>query len=231
MSQKVIRRFLALMTCVFSFSLVVSADIPKDKIDSLSENEKSSLSATIRITILTKNAGVNGQKYSDILEEDLSSYTIDELKEMESYLNSADDDNQNHLSITVCNDPFSSEQGASFSIYETVSDAGRQFGYVTQNNNPEIYFGDNYCSVSLARIYISYFAECTKEDAQKTLEGYTDELLYVLTETYPKITFDVISINWEVPAVSENNLYAASYWCESKDGKITRGDGTGDVYN
>lgn len=80
----------SMIACISAFvicsSYTVFADIPKDKIDTLSEHDKSTLAATLQITILTKKAGSTSSKYSDILGEDLSNYSLEELEEMRDYL-------------------------------------------------------------------------------------------------------------------------------------------------
>ena len=87
MKKCLIFLFVIIAMISVSFPVIVSADIPKEKLDALSEGDKASLSSILRIAILTKKAGVGGSKYSDVLEEDLSNYTVEELEEIEEYLN------------------------------------------------------------------------------------------------------------------------------------------------
>ena len=138
---------------------------------------------------------------------------------------------ESDIEITVCEEQFSSEKRAEFLIYETVADIGRQLGYVVQNNNPELSFEDDLQDIGICRLYLTYYGETTKEQARDTLETYTDNMITSLCDTFPNADFEIISVNWEVPAIEEENLYAASYWCEKEDGEIVRGEGSGKIYN
>ena len=81
--MKVVKSLLVSAICATLFSGTVLADIPKDKIDSLSDHELTTLAASIQIALLSKSTG---ERYSDILDEDLSNYSADELKEMKEYI-------------------------------------------------------------------------------------------------------------------------------------------------
>ena len=81
--MKVVRSLLVSAICATLFSGTVLADISKDKIDSLSDHELTTLAASIQIALLSKSTG---ERYSDILCEDLSNYSTDELKEMREYI-------------------------------------------------------------------------------------------------------------------------------------------------
>ena len=85
----------SMIACISAFAIcsscVALADIPKDKLDALSEHDRSTLAATIQIAILTKGAGSTSSKYSSVLGEDLSGYSVEELEEMRDYLTEISD--------------------------------------------------------------------------------------------------------------------------------------------
>lgn len=145
----------------------------------------------------------------------------------------AEESNDSAVEITICDEYFSSEDRACFLIYQAVTDAGRQLGYIVQNHNPELSFVDDLQSIDTCRLYLSYYGQSTKEEAQILLESYTSDILVVLRDSFPKVEFDTIDVYWEVPAIDEGNLYAATYRCEKdKDsGEIVRGDGSGKIYD
>lgn len=141
--------------------------------------------------------------------------------------------NESAVEITICDEYFSSEDRACFLIYQSVADIGRQLGYVMQNHNPELSFNDDFQNISMCRLYMTYYGQSTKDEARILLESYTDDLIVALHDSFPKAEFETIDVNWEVPAVEEENLYAATYRCERDEssGEIVRGDGSGKIYN
>lgn len=97
------------IVCILISSTAVRADIPKEKLDALSESDKTSLSSILKITILAKRVGSSGSKYSDVLGEDLSNYTLEELEEMQDYLygnasesESEDVEKDSLIGATIC---------------------------------------------------------------------------------------------------------------------------------
>lgn len=156
------------------------------------------------------------------------------LTNVQKSVSEQETDKESEIAVTICDENFPTEKRAVFLVYETVADIGRQLGYVVQNNNPELSFNDNLQNIGMCHLYLTYYGETTKEAARDTLEGYTDDLLDALFEAFPDVEFEKIAVSWNVPAVDEDNLYAASYWCEEDaddNGVLDRGDGTGIIYN
>ena len=88
---------------------MVYADIPKEKLDALSESDKSTLSGSLLIAISAKRAGLDSSKFSHVLGEDLSDYSLEELEEMQNYLGgdvsqieSEDVENDSFIDAVIC---------------------------------------------------------------------------------------------------------------------------------
>lgn len=77
-----------ILALLFVFSITAEAEVTKDKLDSLTDSEKSSLKAEISIALITSKAGAKTSHYSSILDTDLSDFSADELKEIRDYLDS-----------------------------------------------------------------------------------------------------------------------------------------------
>ena len=122
-----------------------------------------------------------------------------------------------------------SEGRMSFLLYKTVQDMD-SMAYTTQNHNPEISFDPSTQTLGFARFYITYFADCGKEEARSALESYTDCIIETLETEYPDVVMRSLMFCWKVPAVDEESLYAAVYWCEEQDGKLIRDGGSGLLY-
>lgn len=137
----------------------------------------------------------------------------------------------NHIDIIIKDEDITSEGAAQFSLYMTVANAGHQFEYVTQVANPDLSFSTETQELDYAYFYLDCFEDCSIDEMQKNVEGYTDELIYVLTNSYPNIKFNTLVFNWKIPIVDEDSLYSATYWVEKNDdGELERQDGTGALY-
>ena len=134
------------------------------------------------------------------------------------------------VEITKHTERFPTDVKLSFNIYSTIQSAGRTLGYFTQDLNPELSFDASSQTVSYLYIYLTYIADCDENSARKPLEQYTDKLLEILTASYPTIDFEFISFFWSIPAIDEENLYSATFYCEKEDGKLKRGPGRGKIY-
>ena len=140
------------------------------------------------------------------------------------------EDQSEHIDFEIHDETFSSELSLSFAVYEAFQQAGRELGYVTQHHNPELKFDPDTQTVDSIHFYLDYYGQCTKEEAVKILEAYTDELIYVINNAFPNVDFEFVGINWKIPAVDEESYYAATYYCNKEDGRIVRGDGGGLIY-
>lgn len=121
-------------------------------------------------------------------------------------------------------------QSIAFPVYKTISKVCRSLDYAVQNNNPEIEMDEKRQKASVIRIYITYFANCTKESARIKLEDYSSKILSVLQYCFPNLDIDAVWLCWQVPSINEVSLYAATYWCESDGEKLVMGEGKGMVY-
>ena len=228
------RRVLLTAAFVFSFIIITYGDVSIEQIEGLSDAQKYILQTTVNSVITAKEKGQVKKSYSSVIDGDLGELSLDELYEIRDYLSGKSDAlsdvDEDHIEIIPYDSRIESEDRAKFLIYSTISDAGSELGYIVQNNNPEISFDVEEQKVSSAHVYLTYYADCTKEQAADTLKKNTDELLYVICNTYPELSFEIIDFCWEVPALDEGNLYAARFWCEKEDGELTFGNGTGIIY-
>lgn len=166
-------------------------------------------------------------------DETEADYTIDDDEttietEEESGI---EEDSGSHLNMEIHTDHFSSEEDLVFSLFMTFQEAGRNLGYITQDNNPELNFNASTQTVENCYFYMDCYADFTKEEAVQSIEGYTDELIYILNNSYPELDFEFVAIFWKIPSIDEQSKYAASYYCEEKNGKLSRGDGSGLIYH
>ncbi len=143
---------------------------------------------------------------------------------------SEDENEKEHIEFDVIEEKIS-EDDIDFSLYRTVNEAGRELGYVTQMANPEVSFDESKQNLEYARFYVSYFGTCTKEEAQETVESYTDELMYVVQNTYPNISMESLTFFWNIPDINKDSLYAATFFSEEgEDGALVRKEGFGEIY-
>ena len=219
---------------MFVFSLTALGKVPQEILDRLNKDNVAGLYVQIMLAKAYVAQGSDESVYSDALDTDLTQFTIEELGEikdrLDAILNGELDDQEEHIDITVYDKPFTSEQNAEFQVYMAVADAGRQFEYVVQNSNPEFEYDDDINDVSLLRIYLTYYKNCTKEEAKDVVEDYADELLYVIPNTFPKVNFKKVMINWCISSLTENDLYSAVFWCEQNDGELYVKDTWGRVF-
>ena len=135
------------------------------------------------------------------------------------------------IGLEPANEHFSSESRIQFCLFDTVQDASRALHWnVAQSTNPELSFDPSKQSLDYARFYLTYYAQCTKEDARTTLEDYTSTLIEIICTTFQDVQIDHLDFCWKVPAVDETSLYAATFWGENKDGLPVCGDGSGIIY-
>lgn len=132
--------------------------------------------------------------------------------------------------LPVYSDAFSSEEGIGFPLFECVQKVCHSQDFSAQILNPEYSLDVDLQKLDYVRVYLSCYADATKEELQSIIENNTDQILSALQYSFPNILFDVVSINWKIPVIDEDSLYSASYWCEFNDGSVERGDGIGELY-
>ena len=133
--------------------------------------------------------------------------------------------------IDIYDNDFSTEGRLQFCLYMTVQDLSRSLEwYVTQNNNPEVSFDAVEQELSDAHFYLDYYADCTASEAQEAVEEYTDTMIEAIQYAFPNIQMEQLVFFWRIPAIAEDNLYAARFFCENKNGVIVRGEGSGSIY-
>lgn len=133
--------------------------------------------------------------------------------------------------IDVYSEHFTTEMRVQFCLYETVQELSRSLDwYVTQNNNPEVSFDSDKQELNYVRYYLDYYADCTASEAQEAVEEYTDTMIAAIQYAFPDIQANQLVFFWRIPAIDEDNLYAARFFCEKEDGSIVRSDGSGLIY-
>ena len=136
------------------------------------------------------------------------------------------------IEIEENTEQFTDELSLVYSLDRTVGNVlTRNFGDVKQNNFSEIMHFNSELQHLTVYFYLTYRVNSSREETRKVIEEYTDVLIEVLSLTYPQIQIDAISFNWMIPSISPDSLYSATYWCESVDGIIQRGEGAGALYN
>lgn len=235
------KKLLALLLAILLLFGSAAAEISTEKLDSLTEADKTILLFNVNIAINRKENGDGGEKYSYHLNQDLMKLPLEELYWLYDYLNgetsAAYDGPQEEtpltrhgITVTPSGETFKDDTRLVFCLYSTVSEVCHALEMVTQVNNPEIEFDAASQSVTMLRLYMNYFAEGSNDDLRPVVEDYTDVLIAALEETYPGLTFGTMMINWKIPAISPDSLYSASFWCESENGSIIRGAGTGNLF-
>ena len=218
-----------LLCCSFAF-----AEVPFDRLDALSEIERSSLLAQIEIEEIARDVGLKSAHRFDALDLDLSDLSAEELQQIKESLNSKDPAGGiekfiEALSLDVYDKPLA-ENDITYLVYETICDLSDGLEYTVQNHNPEIEFNQDTQTVHISRLYLTYFGECTKDSAKERLEDYSEKILAGMRYAFPNTNMEVVYICWKVPSVNEDSLYAATYWCENEDGTIALGEGEGFIY-
>lgn len=146
------------------------------------------------------------------------------------YLLSLKDDSKT-FDIEIYYDKFPSEDRLGFCIYNTIQDVAESFDwYVTQNNNPEISFDVDKQELESANLYLDYFADCTKDEARKTIDEYSDTVTDAIQYAFPSIQIDKLTLFWRVPSIDEDNLYAAMIFFENNGDGIERTGEHGLIY-
>ena len=135
------------------------------------------------------------------------------------------------LDMATASEPFSSENEILSSLYSTIQNLSRKAGWnVTQNHNPEISFDENRQELSFVRLYLTYYGDCTKAEARTAVEEYSETILQCLLAVYPDVEIDTVNICWKIPAIDDQSLYAATFWCDFDGTDLILGDGDGIIY-
>ncbi len=234
MKKKCIAFLLTSALTLSSTSIIASAKYDMNNLNNLSDAQKTIL--RIELSVFNPEKNPDGEKYNSILGVDLYDLSKDELNEIIDFLNEEDTaveiETETHIDFDVFDGQLTSEGSAQFQLYSTVNSACRELEYMTQTQNPEISFDADTQHLDYARFYISYYADCTKEEAQDALESNTDELLYVVENTFPNVEIDSLVFYYAVPAINKESLYAATYYCNlDEDSTLVRGDGSGLIYD
>lgn len=235
------KRIVALVLVLLILPVVAGAEISTDKLDSLSEAERTILLFNVGTAIAKKETGEGGQKYSYHLDMDLMKLPLEELFWLYDYLNGETDlpydgpqeDSallRHGIEIEASEEQFTSDNRLVFCLFSTVSDVCRQLGLATQSNNPEISFDPQAQDMDFARFYVTYYGEGSKEDAREVVEDYTDVLIEALRAAYPSLQMETLVFCWKIPAIDPNSLYSAMFWCEKDGDVIVRGEGSGAAY-
>ena len=213
-------------------------DISENDIDSLSDAEKNILQIVVGTAIANKEKGVTSDvefSLGGLDRINLSSLSLEKLEWIRSYIEDANTLQQPQVTpefdIEVYTESFSSETRVQYCLFEAAQELSSSLEwYVTQNHNPEVSFDTSKKELSYAHYYLDYFADCTASEAQEAVEEYTDTLIKAIQYAFPDIQIDQLVFFWRIPAIDEDNLYAARFFCNNENGSIIRGEGSGLIY-
>lgn len=235
------KKIVALVIVLLMMPIAAGAEISTDKLDSLSEADRTILLFNVCTAIAKKETGEDGKKYSHHLDVDLMKLPIEELLWLYDYLNGETDlsyDSQQEesallrhsIEIEANDERFTSDDRLVFCLFSTVSDVCRQLGLATQSNNPEISFNPESQYMDFARFYVTYYGEESKENTRDAVEDYTDVLIEAICATYPSVQMETMVFCWKIPTVNPDSLHSAMFWCEKDGDVIVRGEGSGAAY-
>lgn len=144
---------------------------------------------------------------------------------------SPNDDKLQGLDLAPITGSFSSADKIQYSLFSGIQDLSRQAGWnVTQNHNPEVSFDEKRQELSIVRFYLTYYGDCTKSEARTAVEEYSETILQYLLAVYPDVEIDTVNICWMIPAIDDQSLYAATFWCDYDGTDLVLGDGQGIIY-
>jgi hypothetical protein len=133
--------------------------------------------------------------------------------------------------LTIYDKEYDSETDLEFPIYACVQDVCRNLDYITQINNPELFSFDPVMqSIGSIHLYLSSYEDIDKLEAQQKFEDYSNQIASAIEYSFPLIDFDVCYVNWNVPSINEDSLYAASYRFEYDGSSFNMESSNGDIY-
>lgn len=129
---------------------------------------------------------------------------------------------------------FKDEDSAVFMLFMTMQQLPRSYEWLfAQPHNPEVSYDKETATVKSVNFYLKLYAnteELSEEELRSLLEGYVDTICQVIPAVYPDVHFEQINIFWQIPAVSKDSLYAATFFCKHDGDAVVRGDGGGLIY-
>lgn len=214
------------------------SDISEIDIDSMSEAAKTILRINVGIAIANKEAGEASNvevSLGGLDRINLSDLSLEKLEWIKAYIEdgttSPEPKATPAFDIDVYTEQFSTEMRVQFCLYEAIQELSRSLEwYVTQNNNPEVSFDTSKQELNYVHYYLDYYADCTASEAQEAVEEYTNTMIEAIQYAFPDVQVDQLAFFWKIPAIDEENLYAARFFCENEGGSIVRGDGSGLIY-
>lgn len=137
-------------------------------------------------------------------------------------------------SIEIRTEDFTSGDSVVYSLFLTMNQIPRSYNWLfTQTHNPEIIFSADNQNLEQAIFYIKLYANVeslSRDELKAMLEEYIDVFCKIFPSAYPNMSIDRLIFCWQLPSINETSLYGASYSCDSKHGKLVRGEGSGLLY-
>lgn len=236
------KAMIKVMTIIIAILLIPSAalsEVTAQQLDNLSDADIQILRISIILALDGKEDGTVRKLYSYQLDTDLMKLSLEELEWIKEYIDGDDSSiveeqppiyEKYGIAIVEYPCDFGNDKSACFSLYNVVADICKMLGCTVQNHNPEVSLNAESNDLSFAHFYLTYYADCSEQEAKEVVEEYTDVLIAALLASYPDNNFESLDFSWKIPAINADSLYAADYWCEQADGEMCRGQGAGLMY-